>query len=115
MIKMGHRVLPPTFPGMKSLTKRGMKLADRLEDHCREIIEAHPLTSGKILFNSKSRKKWISSLKEEGWKIDSKIEEHEIDASIAAVTGLLYKNGNSKVIRGEEGEIIIPDDHLKAS
>ncbi len=109
LIERGYRVLPPDFGGMKSLTERGIKLAEELRELDFEVLEIHPLTSGLILFDTKSRDKWISILSERGWEVETDANEHEIDSVVAGLTGYLYLRGETKRIGGEEG-IIIPEE-----
>lgn len=114
LISRGHRVLPPLLGGMRALTERGIKLSEKLRELGFQVIEIHPRTSGIILFESDSRKKWTKKLREEKWNLDSKADEHEIDSALAALTGFLHLDGKTKKI-GEAGkEIIIPQKELTA-
>lgn len=115
LINRGYRVLPPTLGGMKSLTERGIQLAEKLRNYNQEVIEVHPRTSGLILFETESREEWISKLSKSRWKVEQELDEHEIDSIIAAVTGYLYLQGNVEKISREEGEIIIPQGEWKDS
>ena len=109
LIKRGFRVFPPTFAGMRSLTERGMRLAKKIRAKKIKVIEIHPRTSGMLLFNTPLRKKWVAELKRRGWQLKESASEHEIDAVLAALTGVLYLNrGTEEIGRGEEGVILIP-------
>ncbi len=108
LVERGYRVLPPLLGGMKSLTERGIRLADNLQKRDFEVIEVHPLTSGKTLFNTSAREKWISMLSEKGWEIETDMNKHEIDSILAALTGFLYFNGDTEEVGGRDGEIVIP-------
>lgn len=112
LIKKGYRVLPPLLGGMKSLTKRGIKLAEDLRKRSFEVIEVHPLTSGKILFDTSAKEKWLSKLLESGWNIDIDMNDHEIDSASAAVTGFIHLNGDTEEVKGRDGEIVIPRNRL---
>jgi predicted nuclease with RNAse H fold len=75
-----------------------------------KVIEVHPRTSGLLLFGTAERKKWMKKLKQLGFKFDGGGSRHEVDAALAALTGLLYLKGKvEKVGRPEEGIIIIPE------
>ncbi|MBS3815870.1 MAG: DUF429 domain-containing protein [Hadesarchaea archaeon] len=112
LVSRGHKVLPPGFGGMRFLTERGIQLAKKLRKQNLKVIEVHPRTSGKILFNSSNREDWIASLKKKEWDLNEDINEHEVDAILAALTGLLYLKGKVEKV-GEEGEkIIIPKKNL---
>jgi predicted nuclease with RNAse H fold len=102
LIRMGFRVFPPLFSGMKSLTHRGIRLATRLRRRTK-VIEVHPRTSGLILFGTDQRGKWVERLREFGYHLESPCE-HELDAALAALTGKLYLEGKTKKV----GNIVIP-------
>lgn len=109
LVKRGYGVLPPTLGGMRSLTERGIKLAEKFRILGLEVIEVHPRTSGLILFDTESREEWLLKLSESGWKVKSEMDEHEIDSIMAALTGYLCLEGSVEKISAEgEGEIIIP-------
>ncbi|MGC8817167.1 MAG: DUF429 domain-containing protein [Candidatus Hadarchaeum sp.] len=109
LIRRGFRVFPPNFGGMRSLTVRGMKLAGKIRRSGIEVIEVHPRTSGLILFGSDDRKKWVAGLRRAGFELQGGAGRHEIDAALAAVTGLLRLQGKTEEIGTEkEGKIIIP-------
>ncbi len=113
LLKRGYRVFPPDFGGMESLTKRGIRISESLIDKGFKVIEVHPLTSGRIIFNSKDREEWISGLSELGFVLDSELSEHEVDSVIAAFTGFLYLEGKTEKV-GKSGEkIVIPKFHLE--
>lgn len=113
LIGRGYRVLPPTLGGMRALTERGIRLADRLRTKAFGVIEIHPRTSGKILFGTQERRDWLFELKQQGWSIDARISEHEVDAAIAALTGALKLWGKTEEVgTPTEGIIIIPRGRL---
>lgn len=108
LIKRGYRVFPPGFGGMKVLTERGIHLSKELRGNGFEVIEIHPLTSGMILFETKNRENWLSSLSKQGWELECGVSEHEVDSMIAAFVAFLHMRGETERI-GEEGkEIVIP-------
>ncbi len=96
----GH-VLPLTFPYMKALTFRGMRLKNLLESLKPDliIIETHPGTARKLIDKLFS----IFKIKEDD------LSSHEIDAIIAAITGYFYIKGKYITIGDpSEGIIILP-------
>ncbi len=99
------RVLPLTFKGMKILTLRGIKLAKELRKEY-QVIETHPRTSQKML--------GFDDLKHDlgrFFKLSEDVTDHELDASLAALTGLLYlKDCYLKLGDPREGTIVIPSD-----
>jgi uncharacterized protein len=100
------RVLPLTFRGMKMLTLRGISLASELRKKY-EVIETHPRTSQKIL-GFKDQTHDLNQF----FKFPDDATQHELDATLAALTGLLYlKNCYMEFGDPEEGTIIIPKGH----
>lgn len=114
LIRNGYRVFPPTFGGMKLLTERGIQLAKELRGLGFYVIEIHPRTSGRILFESDLRSEWISELVDEGWELDLESNDHEIDSALAAFTALLHLKKKTREIGGVDGEIVIPRNRLTA-
>jgi len=109
LIKRGLRVFPPRFGGMLLLTARGIRLAEKLRSNKIKVIEVHPRTSGLLLFKTGDRKQWLAQLRRDGFSFKGAESRHEIDAVMAAVTGLLYlKNKVEEVGAQDEGTIIIP-------
>ena len=109
LISHGYHVLPPTLGGMRVLTERGIQLARELRARSMSVIEIHPRTSGRILFGSSRREEWLSELERRGWKVKGCVSDHEVDAAVAALTGLLYLQKRTKEVGElEEGLIVIP-------
>jgi hypothetical protein len=109
LIKRGLRVFPPTFAGMRSLTERGICLAKKLRARKIRVIEIHPRTSGVILFKTANRKLWITKLKKMGFRFKGGNSRHEMDAALAALTGLFHICGKTEEIGDlREGTIVIP-------
>ena len=109
LVKRGFRVFPPMFAGMKKLTARGIKLAREMRSRGLEVIEIHPRTSGIVLFGSPERTKWISKLRGQSWRLKFGKSEHEIDAVVAALTGMFWvKKKAEEVGDKREGTILMP-------
>lgn len=109
LISLGFRVFPPTFAGMKKLTLRGIRISSKLRAKGFDVIEVHPLTSGKIIFGSPDRKVWVYGMRIRGIRLRRLSCAHEIDAALAALTAFFWLRGKFDGI-GEAGEgiIIIP-------
>ncbi len=106
-------VLPLTFAGMKMLTFRGMDLRDKILNVRSDlkIMETHPRTVQKILGLARDVEDVYSTLNSFfGFnKESSEASPHEIDAVLAALTGLFYCSGQYQELGdSEEGTIIIP-------
>ncbi|HSO26211.1 MAG TPA: DUF429 domain-containing protein [Methanobacteriaceae archaeon] len=126
-------VLPLTFPGMKTLTFRGIeikKLINQIhggsENFSRDfnssksdiskiagidIIETHPRTSQRVFGFSENINKFFR-ITNELFQLNNDLKDatvHEIDALFAAFSGLFYSQGKYlEVGNPEEGSIIVP-------
>ena len=126
-------VLPLTFPGMKTLTFRGIeikKLINQIyggsEKFSRDfntsksdiskiagmdIIETHPRTSQRVFGFSENINKFFR-ITNELFQLNNDLKDatvHEIDALFAAFSGLFYSQGKYlEVGNPEEGSIIVP-------
>jgi hypothetical protein len=108
LIKRGLRVLPPTLGGMRQLTERAIRLAAELCKKRFQIIEIHPRTSGVILFKTSDRRKWVEKLREKGFEVKEIKSEHEIDATMAAITAWLHLQGKTEAVGEGKDVIVIP-------
>jgi hypothetical protein len=109
LIERGLRVFPPMFAGMKKLTTRGIKLAGEMRSQGLRVIEIHPRSSGIMLFGTAERTRWVSKIRRKGWQLKLGRSEHEIDAVVAALTGMLWlKKKTEEIGDREEGTIVIP-------
>jgi predicted nuclease with RNAse H fold len=101
-------VLPLTFQGMKMLTLRGISLKEKLEGHT--LVETHPRTVQKMLGIED-----VAHYINQNYDVSGKQNEHELDAFLAAVTGVFYlEDCFLKLGNPEEGVIILPEkDCLK--
>jgi predicted nuclease with RNAse H fold len=111
--KLGVRVFPCGFAGMRKLTLRGIKLKKFFENKGREVIETYP-GSAQDMLGIPRKGKDLTRLKQAlikyGFKGDvgkEKISDHELDAITSAYVGLLYREG-STIAFGlkEESQII---------
>ena len=95
-----YGAMPPTMPSMEMLTKRAMKIVEKLQRF--KIVEVFPTASAKILgIYDKNYKKTASNL---GIVVRNK---HELDAYLAAYTAYLYMEGKAIEV-GNKEKIIIP-------
>lgn len=98
------RTLPLTFRGMRMLTERGIKLADRLKKKY-EVIESHPRTIQKIL-GFKHLERDLNSC----FKLSDNLSNHELDAALLVIAGIFYIKGDFMEFGdADEGVIILPD------
>jgi predicted nuclease with RNAse H fold len=129
-------VLPLTFPGMKTLTFRGIEIkelinnlgenSDNLDgdsnnsksNRCEitktdyiDLIETHPRTSQRVFGFSDAVEEFFS-LACEFFQFNKSLDDtspHEIDGLFAAFSGIFYSQGKYlEVGNPEEGSIIVP-------
>ena len=99
-----YGAMPPTMKFMKELCLRGRNIAKRIPF---PIIEVFPTASAKIIgFYKKDHREMANIL-----NIEVK-NEHEMDAYIAALTGMLYLKGKAIEI-GKKEKVVIPLKSIK--
>jgi hypothetical protein len=96
------RTLPLTFRGMRMLTERGIRTADKLKEEYK-VIESHPRTIQKIL--GLQTPEDVSTY----FDLPKNINQHELDSAFLIIAGIYYFN-NDFIEFGdiEEGIIILP-------
>ena len=108
MIKDGYRLLPLNMNSMKELTKRAIRLKERINY---PSVECHPTSSAKAL---KIEKKPIEAfVKACERKFSLKFKnipknQHEVDAVLAALTAKFYLLDKCRIYGKEGEEIILP-------
>ncbi len=94
-----YGAMPPTMKSMAMLTKRAMKIVEKIDA---KIIEVFPTATAKILgIYSKNYKEMAKKL---GIEVKNK---HELDAFLAAYTAYLYIKGKAEEIGGKR-KVVIP-------
>jgi len=106
--KMKIKFFPITINGMRKLTERGIKIKNVLEKMNIACYEIFPGASYDILkIKRKDLSEQIKFYRSLKIKVNIK-NQHESDAVIGLLTGLLYIFGKAVVLKGEDGSIIIP-------
>ncbi|MFQ6085242.1 MAG: DUF429 domain-containing protein [Candidatus Bathyarchaeia archaeon] len=102
MRKRGYPVLPPLFPGMRSLTYRAIRLNERFKAKNLRVIEVHPESTRKALDLPKRRDLLVRAFGVMGLVIKKpgpeKLTPHEVDAILAALTALLRLRRRTEAI-----------------
>ncbi|MCS7095538.1 MAG: DUF429 domain-containing protein [Candidatus Bathyarchaeota archaeon] len=112
MMRRGFRVFPPGLPAMRMLTIRAMELNKLITEMGIKTFEVHPSSTRRAL--NMPLKKWeeIQKVLETMGILDCvnrKMTSHEIDATTAALTAYLHKQGLTEVIgNSEDGYVIVP-------
>lgn len=111
--KIGIRVFPCGFAGMRKLTLRGIKLRNYFEEKDRKVIETYPGSAQDFLRiprKGKNPEFLQKALIKYGFRGDVKkkdITDHELDAITSAFVGKLYKEGKTIAFGlKEESQII---------
>ncbi len=100
------RTLPLTFRGMRMLTERGIKIAEKLRNQY-TVLESHPRTIQKILGFSDLHNDLTKY-----FELPENISEHELDAALLAITGVFYMYGEFMEFGDvDEGTIILPKEN----
>jgi len=95
------------LPSMKSLTMRGISLANRLRAKSIPVIESYPGAAQDILGmprKSKGVKELAAALARYGIVGDLDVSHDELDAITAAIVGVLYLKGDYEAL----GCLILP-------
>ncbi len=113
LIKMGIRIFPCGFAGMRKLTLRGIAVKKFFKRKGLEVIETYPGSAQDLLGiprKGKDLKKLQKGLIRYGFSGDIKkknITDHELDAITSALVGKLYLEGKSLALGiPEESQII---------
>jgi predicted nuclease with RNAse H fold len=103
MIKLGLRVLPPGWRGMRMLVERGIKLASSLSSLGILVLETHPRSALKT-----SRCGNLGELASKmGVPQPSGLSRDEEDALIAAFVSLKFLQGEVIEVEGVDGRIFL--------
>lgn len=104
-----YRALPPSLPSMKSLTRRGSKLAAQLKTRY-NVIEVFPTATAKILGI------YSNNYREVEEKLDVKVKnKHELDAYLCALTAMMFLEGDAIEVGSEDGKVIVPKSSIYKS
>ena len=116
LVKIGVRVFPCGFGGMRKLTNRGIKLKNIFEDKGYKVIETYPGSAQDLLGmprkgkNNETKEELRKALIKYGFKGDIEdkgISDHELDAITSGLVGQLYRKGEYIALGIEEEAKII--------
>jgi predicted nuclease with RNAse H fold len=100
------RTLPLTFRGMRMLTERGIKIAEKLREEY-TVLESHPRTVQKILGLSNLHKDLTKY-----FELPENVSEHELDAALLVISGIFYAQEEFMEFGDmDEGTIILPKEN----
>ncbi|MEW6455560.1 MAG: DUF429 domain-containing protein [Acidobacteriota bacterium] len=119
LTKRRIKFFPITLGPMRMLTERGIRLKERLETLGLKVIEVYP--GGALdIWKIPRKQKTIKKLKNifvnlDSSRINSELTQHEFDAIVCAIVGMLFIHGKAEVYGNfEEGSIIMPSSSLRS-
>jgi len=101
--RMGFRVLPPGWRGMKLLVERSLKLKKLMEENGVAVIETHPLSAVR----SSGCKDHISLLAQHGIVFERELSRDEYDAVVSALVARYYVSGSAVKIEASDGVVYL--------
>ena len=112
LLELGIKFFPITLGPMRTLTRRGIALKQKLEKLGFKVIEVYPGGAQDLLGiprKSKGLKKLRDGLIRLGIKgLKEKMSGDELDAVTAAYVGLLFLEGKALLLNGKDGCIVMP-------
>ncbi len=121
LLKMGIRLFPPTASFFRKISLRGMEIAEELRKKGVKVYEVYPYATRVILdIAPKAKKRTKDGLSEIICSLSRFVEvekanHDEVDAIIAALTVMLYDRGKGILLKGSDGEIVVPKGNLQLS
>lgn len=113
LLRRGIKFLPITLGAMRKLTKRGMELKRILEKN-HKVIEVYPGGAQDIWSIERNGTGLRTGLRKLGFKLNSNITDHEMDALTCAIVGRLFLEGKIDIYGNSiEGTIIMPKTSKK--
>jgi hypothetical protein len=113
LLKIGIRIFPCAFAGMRKLTLRGIRLRKFFESKGLKVIETYPGSAQDMLGMPRKGKEPLllqKALIKYGFRGEiskKKISHHELDAITSALVGKLYLEGKTLAFGiKEESQII---------
>lgn len=107
-----HGSLPPLVGGMRYLTMRATRLREKLENLGITVLEVNNNATARLLgyWNPDPAKRQEALLKMgfTGDIQERSLAKDEVDAITAALIGLLRKQGKTREVGDEEGNITVP-------
>lgn len=110
--KCGHKFFPITLGPMRSLTKRGMELANILRSSNIEVFETFPGATYDILgIERKNKSAILNFYKHLPINLeDREYTQDELDAVACWLAGICYKLNKATIFSGKDGVIVVADN-----
>jgi predicted nuclease with RNAse H fold/dephospho-CoA kinase len=114
--RRGVNVYPCLLPSMQGLTRRGIRLADRIRSEGIPVIESYPGAAQDILGIPRKGagieylRRGLADFGIRGPFADTAVSHDELDAIASALVGSFFLSGRYEALRGPtEDALIIPD------
>jgi len=111
------KFFPLTLGPMRKLTKRAIKLKALLEEQNKKVFEVFPGGFYDIMkLSRKNKEEIIKFYKNLEFELEDKeFIQDELDAIACLLTGLMHERGDSLILEGVDGAIILPgiENNLK--
>jgi len=109
----GIRFFPVTLGPMRRLTERGMRFAEAWRKRGKEVWEVYPGATYDVCgVPRKAREKITAFFRRRGLPLPDSAEgpptQDELDAVAALWTGILHLRGETELLAGEDGTIVLP-------
>jgi hypothetical protein len=115
--KLKIKFFPLTLGPMRKLTERAIKLKIILKEQNKKVFEVFPGGFYDIMkLSRKNKEEIIKFYKNLGFELeDKKFIQDELDAIACLLTGLMHEKGESFILDGIDGSIILPriENNLK--
>ena len=106
MMRLGFKVLPPKFSGMRKLVDRAISLTKWFGG---QVIETHPASVAKILGVQRNLDEVRGVFERMGMPLTVlSSSRHVVDALLALVSAICFLSGNYLVVSAEDGSIVLP-------
>ncbi len=106
LLKRGYRLLPLSLTSMRKLANIGIELKNILENEGVVVLETHPASAKRAL--GLSDDDLVNIMKKLRFCKKLPRNKDEIDALVCLLVALLYVNGKTEEIKGEEGSMVLP-------
>ena len=111
--RRGINVYPCLLPSMQGLTRRGMRLAQRLRSVGVPVIESYPGAAQDIMgiprkgAGTELLKQGLADFGIRGRFVDDTVSHDELDAITSAIVGSFFLSGQYEALRGPSEDALI--------
>lgn len=104
MIRIGFQVLPASWPSMRALAERAIRLTTRLSRAGVRVVETHPRSA----LRSSGCENPLDLARRLGVRVERRtLNDDEADALVAAIVAMSYVRGEAAAVRDIDGELFL--------